>query len=134
MNTSTSSVSPQELRKFGLLTGLLLIVFFCGLIPWIWSFSPPLWPLIAAGVLGLPAIVFPKALSPVYKVWMAFAGVLGWINTRIILSLIFYLVFLPIGLIMRLFRDPMHRSLDSSADSYRVESQPPKTENMEKPF
>ncbi len=88
-------MSPQELRKFGLMTGLLLIVFFDGLIPWIWNFSPPLWPLIVAGLLGVPALLFPAALSPVYRVWMAFANVLGWINTRIILSLIFFAVFLP---------------------------------------
>jgi Saxitoxin biosynthesis operon protein SxtJ len=134
MNTAGSSISPQELRKFGLITGLMLVIFFDGLIPWIWSFTPPLWPLITAGILAVPALIFPKALYPVYKVWMAFAGVLGWINTRIILSLIFYLVFLPVGLVMRLFTDPMHRKLNSSAETYRVESKPPKTENLERPF
>ena len=46
----------------------------------------------------------PKLLKPAYSAWMKFASILAWINTRIILFLIFYLVFTPIGLLMRLFR------------------------------
>jgi len=44
-----------------------------------------------------------KLLKPLYDLWMKFAAVLAWINTRLILILMFYLVFTPIGLIMRLF-------------------------------
>jgi hypothetical protein len=43
---------------------------------------------------------------------MAFAMVLGHVNTRIILTALFYLVMTPVGMIMRLFRDPLDRSLD----------------------
>ncbi len=43
---------------------------------------------------------------------MAFAVVLGHVNTRIILTLLYYLVMTPVGLVMRLFRDPLNRSLD----------------------
>jgi len=41
-------------------------------------------------------------LKPVYAAWMSFASVLGWINTRIILAILFYLVLTPMGLAMRL--------------------------------
>lgn len=134
MTKAAAQMSPSELRKFGLVTGLLLIVFFDGLIPWIWGIALPLWPLIVAAVLGLLALVFPKGLAPIYRVWMAFANVLGWINTRIILSLIFFLVFLPVGLVVRALSDPMRRKLDGSVDSYRIPSNAPKPENMERPF
>lgn len=43
-------------------------------------------------------------IKPVYIVWMRFAFILGWINTRIILVILFYLIFTPVGLFMRLFR------------------------------
>ena len=50
---------------------------------------------------------------------MKFAFVLGWINTRLILGIFFYLILTPVGLIMRLFgRDPLHRKLDRKATTY----------------
>ena len=39
-----------------------------------------------------------------YRWWIRFGDLLGWVNTRILLTLIFYLVVTPIGLVMRLFR------------------------------
>ncbi|NQX87842.1 MAG: sxtJ [Halioglobus sp.] len=128
-------MSTKDLRKFGLITGAMLILFFYLLIPWIWSFEKrPDWPLVAAGVLASMSVVFPASLRPVYKVWMRFAEALGWLNTRIILSVIFYLMFVPVGFVMRLFNDPMRRKFDTNADSYRVPSNAVKHENMERPF
>jgi hypothetical protein len=128
-------MSNKDLRKFGLVTGVMLILFFYLLIPWIWDFDKrPDWPLIAAGVLAAMGLVLPVALRPVYKIWMRFAEALGWVNTRIILGVVFYLMFVPIGLVMRLFNDPMRRKLDETIDSYRVPSNAVKHENMEKPF
>jgi len=43
-------------------------------------------------------------LKPVYIIWMRFAVVLVWINTRAILLILFYLVFTPLGFLMRLFK------------------------------
>lgn len=134
MSKSDEKMSPKELRKFGLVTGGMLILFFDLLIPWIWGFSMPLWPLIVAGVLASMALVFPASLGPVYKVWMRFAQALGWINTRIILSVIFFMLFFPFGMVMRMFNDPMRRKLDASAESYRLPSSPTKPDNMERPF
>jgi len=133
MSAVHKEMTNKELRKFGLVTGGMLILFFDLLIPWIWGVNRPLWPVIVAGVLALMALV-PATLRPVYKVWMRFAEALGWVNTRIILSVMFYLIFFPVGMIMRLFNDPMHRKFDASADTYRVPSDAIKHENMEKPF
>ena len=134
MSASGAEMSNKELRKFGLVTGAMLILFFDLLIPWIWGFAMPLWPVVVAGVLAAMALLWPASLRPVYKVWMRFAESLGWVNTRIILSVIFFLMFFPVGMIMRLFNDPMRRKLDDSADSYRIPSNAPKPENMERPF
>ncbi len=127
-------LTPAELRKFGLVTAAMVLVFFELLIPWIWDLDWPIWPLIVAGILVLFALIAPAALGPFYKVWMKFAEILGWINTRIILGFIFYVFFLPFGLVMRLFNDPMRRKLDDTQNTYRVISKSPKTENLEKPF
>ena len=74
---------------------------------------------VVAGLFALSAIISPRPLEPVYRWWMRFAEVLGWINTRILLILIFYLVVTPLGLVMRLFRRP---PLDMARrDSYWTE-------------
>ena len=48
-------------------------------------------------------IAIPVILKPIYWIWMIFATILGWIMTRVILSLLFYVIFTLIGLILRSF-------------------------------
>jgi hypothetical protein len=52
---------------------------------------------------------------------MAAGEVLGWINTRVLLCLIFYGLVTPMGIIMRrLGRDPMRRSFEPGVETYRI--------------
>ena len=134
MEPVRTDMTPRELRNFGLVTAAMLVLFFDILIPWIWGIALPVWPLIAASVLILMALVYPKSLGPVYTVWMKFANVLGWINTRIILGLIFYTLFMPVGFVVRAVSDPLRRKRDDASPSYREESRQPKIENMERPY
>jgi hypothetical protein len=60
-----------------------------------------LW--IIAGLLIVCGWAIPVVLKPLYFVWMAFAALLGWIMTRVILGILFYIIFAPIGVIGRLF-------------------------------
>ncbi len=130
-NTPTA----KELRHFGLLTGALFVVLFGLLFPWLADRSFPVWPWIIAVGLGVPAIVAPKILAPVYRIWISIGDVLGWINTRIILGILFFLVFLPVGFIMRLAgKDAMRRKYDSSIESYRVISPETNKKHFERPF
>ncbi len=49
-----------------------------------------------------------SALRPFYHVWMLLAAVLGYVNTHILLAVIFYTMFTVTGLVMRAFgRDPL---------------------------
>ena len=74
------------------------------------------------GFLVLSGLLMPKTLVPVYKVWMGLATVLGWINTRIVQGLIFYLTFTPISLVMCLSgRYPLTQRIDRSTNSYWVD-------------
>jgi len=75
--------------------------------------------LIVSGLFAASTLIAPEALSSVYRWWMSFAAALGWINTRVLLFLIFYLVVTPIGLIMRIAR---RSPLDvAKKDSYWTE-------------
>ena len=59
---------------------------------------------VVAALFASGALIAPAMLGPVHRWWMRFAEIIGWINTRILLIVIFYLVVTPLGLVMRLFR------------------------------
>ncbi len=59
----------------------------------------------------------------------------GWINTRIILFLLFYVVITPTALMMRIFgADPLRKRLEPDVDSYRIVNEPQANDHMEKPY
>ena len=131
----TSGVTKKELRQFGTVMGIFLVLFLGLLIPWVWEFPFPVWPWIAAAVFIGSALIAPVLLKPIYIVWMKLSHVLGWINTKILLTIVFYVIFLPIGMIMRLLgKDPMHRKFDKSTKTYRIKSKQPSVDHLEKPF
>jgi hypothetical protein len=124
------------LRKFGLTTGAIVALLFGFLLPWLFNLSHALWPWILAAILVFWALVLPTSLAPVYKGWMKVGMVLGFINTHIILFLLYYLVFFPVGLVIRIAgRDPMARTLTSApGDSYRVASKQRDHKHFERPY
>ena len=104
---ANKKMSNSDLRKFGLVTAVMLLLFFDLLIPWIWKIDLPIWPVYAAGVLTLMALAWPASLGPVYRVWMRFAEALGWVNTRIILGLFFSPLVLILFLLPFLCESPV---------------------------
>lgn len=65
-----------------------------------------------SGVLLLSLAFSPLILKPVFNVWLRIAHVIGRVNTHILLFLIFVFIFMPVGLLMRLFgKDPMQRKI-----------------------
>lgn len=117
------TTEPSDLRKFGLLMGTVLTVV-CGLILWKSGLPPSAlaWTFgTIAAVFFLFGLIVPSGLRPVYLVWMALAIVLGFVMTRVILTIVFFLVITPIGLVMRaLGKDPLVKGPDSSLDSYWI--------------
>jgi hypothetical protein len=135
MKNTIETLDAAGYRKFGLVTGAIVAVLFGLAIPWLFSLNFPRWPWIFAAVLGSWALLLPTTLKPVYIGWMKFGNMMNWINTRIILGIVFYGLILPFGLIMRLFgNDPMKRKLDASVASYRVPSQNDSKDNVEHPY
>lgn len=134
-HTSTAPVDRKQLREFGLVFAAGLVVMFGLLLPWLAERPWPVWPwAAAAGFLAL-ALIFPPALKPLNALWLRIGHVLGWINTRIILGVVYFAIILPAGLLLRaLHKDPMHREFDASAASYRVTSKSAPNQQMERPF
>lgn len=124
----------EELRKFGVISALLVAAIFAGLLPWIFSHSIPAWPFIVSAVLVVWAFLHAPSLWRVYLPWMKIGGVLGYINTRIILGAVFYLMITPVGFVVRLFGSSSIKSLNSTESTYRVISDKPDHRHMENPF
>ena len=124
----------KQLRQFGLLLGVLIPLFFCVLLPALHSHSAPLWPVGIGVILILLGVVAPQQLSLVYRGWMALGNVLGFINSHLILGVVFVFVLQPIALLMRcLGHDSLRKRWDASSDSYREEIQGRRT-NLNQPF
>lgn len=135
MNATNTRVSAPELRKFALITGAMIALVFGIVLPWLFSQAWPTWPWLAGSILALWGIVAPASLALVHKIWMKFAEGLGWINSRIILTLVFYLVVFPTAAILRaLGKDPLRRKFEAKLVSYRITSKPRARDNLEKPF
>ena len=125
----------KELRKFGLTTGIIIGMLFGLFLPCIFSKPFTKWPWVVSSVLIVWALIAPGTLKIVYNIWMCVGFVLGWINTKIILIIVFYLVFTPTGLLMKIFRkDPMCRNMDAGAVSYRRTSIKPPKRQMERTY
>lgn len=125
----------RALRRFGLLMGAMLAGLFGVLVPLVKGRPEPVWPWVAAAPFVLAALALPRALTPVHRAWMRLGHALGWVNTRILLTLVFFLIVTPMGLAMRaLGRDPLARGRGAGADSHRRPSEAPPRERMERPY
>lgn len=115
------SVQPENknaLRSFGLLMGVVFsiiaaILFYKGKLTAFTVSSG------AAGIFFLPALVRPSLLAGAYVRWIKFSGVIGRFNTKVILSLMYAMIFTLFRVLLFIFRkDPLQRKFDSSLDSY----------------
>ena len=101
-------ISKKQLLEFGLLIGFgfpLLIGWF---IPALTGHGFRAWTL-CVGFLGLLiGLTYPRLLYYPYKFWMKLGLTLGWVNSRIVLGLVYVIVLLPIAFVMRLIGyDPL---------------------------
>ncbi len=125
--------SHKTERQFGyLFAGVFALVAFWPLWP---PAAPDPWWLGGAGAWLAAAWLAPGWLRPLYKVWMAFGHVLGWINTRILLGAVFFLLVTPIGLLLRLAgKDPLHRKRARSENYWIARDQPLDPESLRNQF
>lgn len=114
------SADRAELRKFSWLVGGILLLI--GVFAW---YRGVAWHPVALWIGGPLVVVgtaLPLAVKPFYYAWMSLAVVLGYVMTRVILTLFFFLVLTPVGIFFRLSgRDPLHRKPDPDAPTYWIE-------------
>jgi len=109
----------RELRQFGITIGLVLVVWGSWLL---WREHEGGYRLLIIAALFLSlGLILPTSLKPFHKLWMTLAVLLGWLMTRIILIILFYLVMTPIGLLAKLSgKDFLDRKFNREAQSYWI--------------
>ena len=100
--------SKKKLREFLFIIGFGFHFIIFWFIPFIAYHSFRSWTLII-GIIGLIFGLFiPRYLYYPYKLWMKIGFILGWVNSRLILGLVFIFVLQPIAIIMKVFKyDPL---------------------------
>tara|TARA_B100001250_G_C19746098_1_gene765391 strand:- start:672 stop:1064 length:393 start_codon:yes stop_codon:yes gene_type:complete len=104
----TKLTSKKQLRNFGYLIGIGLPFMLGWLIPLIIGHGLRIWTFWVGLPFLLIGIISPKILQIPYELWMKLGHLLGWLNSRIILGIVFLTVLQPISLVMRVFGyDPL---------------------------
>ncbi len=112
MQWSDISFAPTSrvLRQFA----ALVLVVFGGLAAWygVAREQPGLATVFAivAVVIGPLGLIAPRAVRPIFVVWMVVAFPIGWTISRVLLALVFYGLFTPLGLVLALVRGNKYSS------------------------
>ena len=84
------STEKSDLRKFGVTIGIILIVVSGFLF---YKEKESYQVFVGVGIVLITfGIISPTILKSIYLIWMIFASILGWVMTRLILSLLFYII------------------------------------------
>ncbi|MCX5705615.1 MAG: SxtJ family membrane protein [Candidatus Omnitrophica bacterium] len=110
-------LDKKSLRSFGITMSLALSVI--AIVVFLKRYNSNFALQVASGFFLALAVSAPVLLKPLYIIWMKFAFILGWVNTRIILCILFYLFFTPISIGIKIFKiDLLDRSIEKDKDSY----------------
>lgn len=114
------NLKKKQLREFGLLIGIGFPLIIGFLLPYLIGHNLRLWTIF----IGIPFLIFaifkPFKLSFLYQKWISLGNLLGWLNSKLILGIIFFTILIPISFIMKIFGyDPL-KTKKLNVMSYRV--------------
>ena len=118
-STKGSNIGLNELRKFGVVMAAAFSALG-GLALWrhkAWG----LYALALSAAFFIVGLVYPRLLGPIEKGWMAFARVMSIVMTYVILTFCYYLMFMPIGLLLRILgKDLLEMKRNPARSSFWV--------------
>jgi len=111
-------------RAFGLVFAAVFTVV--ALLPLKDGGEPVLWAGGVAGAFLLVALIYPRLLAPLNRVWFWFGLGLHRVVSPLVMGLMFFVVITPMALLMRLSgKDPLRLKRDPAAASYWISRDPP---------
>ena len=85
-----------------------------------------LWLGVIGFAVGVVLWLLPQMAKPFYVAWYFLACCLGFVTGNLLFTLLFYLVFTPLGLLLRLRRNPpVTKGFDQSRKSYWRDAEKP---------
>ncbi len=127
-------ISTKELKDFGLLMTWAFPLFIGIIAPWILGKGLQYWTLWVSLFFISLSFTAPKLIYFPFRAWMFIGGIIGFINTRIILGFTFYLLIFPIGLILRILNKLQFKKQNSSCSNYIKRTDKLTKEQLENPF
>ncbi len=119
------------MKVFSLIwAGVFMLV---GLFPYIKGTDIKLWSVVISLIFTIIAFVKPEILTKFYYLWTKLGEFIGTIISKIVLALLFYGVFLPVAIFLRLIgKDLLNKKMDKPQESYWIdrEIQPESMKNQ----
>ena len=129
-----SEIELPSNRKFGFFFTFVFVViaayfYLSDNVTWAYVFSA------AAITFLLVTLISSDALLPLNKLWMRFGILLGMIVSPIVLGIIFFVLFTPIAIFMRLIgRDELRLKFSQRSSHWISRSEPIKSESFKQQF
>lgn len=133
---NSAAISSRQLRDYGFIMGAAVAIIF-GVYPWaILKKTLVCWPFYVLGMFWSVAVVYPKILAPLYKIWMTVGHALGKVNSTVILTLCYFILFVPVAGLFRLIRrDRLQRYPSRAEKTFRkVRELKVQASHMDNPF
>lgn len=122
--TNREEIEGSSERSFGIVFGVVFSII--GLWPLLFGGGVRLWSLVVAGIFVGLAFIYPQSLATLNRLWFRFGLALAKITNPIIMGLLYVLIFVPVGLGMRIFgRDALNLRLSPEAKTYWIDRDPP---------
>ena len=112
--------SKKDIKIFAIALSVFIFIIFC-VIPYFIFSTIKIWPIFIILFVLLCSFFYYKILTPIYKGWMVFGHVMGYVNTRLILFLVYMVIFFFYNIIIRLLgKDLLNRKFLKTLKTYRI--------------
>lgn len=109
--------SDKAVKKTSVTVGIVLLIITFTL--WYYGKTSFIYFGAVGGLFIILSYIAVPLLRPFHMAWMMLALILGWFMSRVILIILFYLVFTPIGLAAKIFgKRFLEMKIDKSAETY----------------
>jgi len=131
MVSNMKKIKHNDLKTFALIWSFIFLVV--SLWPLLNNGNIRVWGIVVALIFVTIAFKKPLILSSFYKIWVRFGEVIGGVISKVIMMILFYVMFTPISFVLKLLgKDLLNKKIDKNASTYWVtrETQPGSLKNQ----
>lgn len=120
------------MNRSKVLTTFLVLVLACGIV--YWFFGKNIYFLVAAGILAAIGLLLPGLAEKIHWAWMRFGEAIGFVMSKVILTIVFILLLIPIAMMARLFRKKTVALKNNAKTYFKDRNFTYNKESMENPW